>query len=746
MSAQYCPEPTRPHTSRCDQYLRCDKLSTGDHVWTTVQCQQGLVYQQPMGTCVVPDSDWECDLSAENDRDRSEENVYGVDSELDSESRASADDIEDHPIFSSEPEYSGDGSLDTLSYESETESAPAQTSTIARQDVLQQPSALSTQTPNDVTANQDKNETLTELQLSEQLKRFIEQQKTWIANNLKQRKYLSAVGTKKTEDHSSSLREVDKPKPPKTDPGPSSSQKHTGGLVSEDLIRNVLSISQQIISNQKESAALKPSVEQKPIVTPIYIPYPVGAVPGPTARPHPTNTNAAASPTGASFNNLPHNNYFTMYDGNSQFPANVSTTAIQQRPPVLYDAFGHRILPFQSFPPYVTAPSGYQVVNSGYNPYYTGVQQPHGGRYPSIFSPQAGAPLNGPPDYYHGQYQPEPGPVYGYAGSQQQIRYGPPHHGPAASFDRNDLSDPSLSDENDALDSTEDEDEDEEDDAPISAFSDEYNDEVAPPEETDDEPTSHLKRKLFALDDERTLDYEEYKDRILPLLRANPGDTRITLLTCSLGSRQPNRTDCFRYYVCNPHNGAFQTFTCPANTAFNKNTRLCDSVSYKPCQTATSGPKRQVSVRRQKPQAHRKRIKEQPAEKELLRKAQKYVELIRRQALKVMGPSNGNSQQAVATVAQPQARPPAKVHRRKSSSLAAKRRVASATTTTTTTRAPVKVARCRLEGRMPDPNDRINYYVCHRKSEKKFTKLKMACPPNLIYCAESQYCTLATNC
>uniref|UniRef100_A0A2M4C4N5 Putative secreted protein n=1 Tax=Anopheles marajoara TaxID=58244 RepID=A0A2M4C4N5_9DIPT len=53
-SLAYCPDATRPHASRCDQYLRCDNLANGDHVWTTVQCHKGLVYRQYIGTCVVP--------------------------------------------------------------------------------------------------------------------------------------------------------------------------------------------------------------------------------------------------------------------------------------------------------------------------------------------------------------------------------------------------------------------------------------------------------------------------------------------------------------------------------------------------------------------------------------------------------------------------------------------------------------------------------------------------------------------
>lgn len=53
-SGESCPEQTRPHATRCDQYFRCVLLPSRTHVWVPTQCAKGLIYEPQLKTCVLP--------------------------------------------------------------------------------------------------------------------------------------------------------------------------------------------------------------------------------------------------------------------------------------------------------------------------------------------------------------------------------------------------------------------------------------------------------------------------------------------------------------------------------------------------------------------------------------------------------------------------------------------------------------------------------------------------------------------
>ena len=57
---QGCPEATRPHPGRCDQYYRCALLPSKTAVWITTQCRKGLIYRHQRSGCVVPGEYGEC--------------------------------------------------------------------------------------------------------------------------------------------------------------------------------------------------------------------------------------------------------------------------------------------------------------------------------------------------------------------------------------------------------------------------------------------------------------------------------------------------------------------------------------------------------------------------------------------------------------------------------------------------------------------------------------------------------------
>lgn len=57
----------------------------------------------------------------------------------------------------------------------------------------------------------------------------------------------------------------------------------------------------------------------------------------------------------------------------------------------------------------------------------------------------------------------------------------------------------------------------------------------------------------------------------------------VSVVACTKNVRLPNRTDCGKYYMCDPKMAAITEYSCPLHTAFNVNSRICDTESAKSC-------------------------------------------------------------------------------------------------------------------------------------------------------------------
>uniref|UniRef100_A0A182IV96 Chitin-binding type-2 domain-containing protein n=1 Tax=Anopheles atroparvus TaxID=41427 RepID=A0A182IV96_ANOAO len=761
-----CLEATRPHSSRCDQYFRCKVLVDGTHAWVAAQCQKGLVYMQNLGTCVVPDSDWECDFSTENEH--SEENVYGIDNlngvstgdiqnaaVVPNEGRKQPQDnavqSNDSSLELNEIESSGDGNADQLEgpkvqvekkpYNLVTKPPTKSPSGILSQQQLD--SFLAFYDAQSDLKSKTKRPPLDEQNHLAHLKQIVKQQNQLnrMGNQFKDASFLWPKPV--------ALSEQTTPRPSESDPNKDTATvKIPPGM--EDIIRSILQISQQAIANQKSSAATAPA---EPVVKPILIPISLNTIQPSTrssADPVAAAHDRMKTKTTVTNNGTPvqmglHGSFNvdrnTVYNAFREQPINQS---LIYDPPqqMLYDAFGNRFVPkdaYQMLPqnaphyaynsfagldrtsPQIGRPAAPMVSNS-WTPFgATQQQQPQSAPELTLYQQNQPRPISSPPSTTSDTYDKLRGIIERIdqlSAIESSEQFENDDHG----------SESEASDDDDPTDSAQNSDED------------------GPPGVA----SSKLKRKLFTLGD-ATFDYDQYKDSMLPLVEANPNDDRISVVTCMVGSRQPNRTDCLRYYICNPHNGVFQSYTCPKFTAFNKHSRMCDMASYKPCKAKTSTPTTP------RPRMKQKKGSSSPSDlsqlKSELRTAQRYVELIRAEAEKlrlhgslqtqptqkiIFLPSMDFSNAGGASLSKTQRKP-------SSGKRKPVRRVTTPVVPITKKTKPT-VPRCRLDGRMPDPMDRTNYFVCHRKSPKKFIKLKMACPGNLIYCAASQYCTAATNC
>lgn len=57
----------------------------------------------------------------------------------------------------------------------------------------------------------------------------------------------------------------------------------------------------------------------------------------------------------------------------------------------------------------------------------------------------------------------------------------------------------------------------------------------------------------------------------------------VSVMACTRNVRLPNRTDCEKYYTCDPRTASVVEYTCPLHTAFNAHSRICDTESVKAC-------------------------------------------------------------------------------------------------------------------------------------------------------------------
>ncbi|XP_012230400.1 uncharacterized protein [Linepithema humile] len=57
----------------------------------------------------------------------------------------------------------------------------------------------------------------------------------------------------------------------------------------------------------------------------------------------------------------------------------------------------------------------------------------------------------------------------------------------------------------------------------------------------------------------------------------------VSVVACTKNVRLPNKTDCDRYYMCDPKTASVTEYSCPPHTAFNMYSRICDIESAKTC-------------------------------------------------------------------------------------------------------------------------------------------------------------------
>lgn len=227
---------------------------------------------------------------------------------------------------------------------------------------------------------------------------------------------------------------------------------------------------------------------------------------------------------------------------------------------------------------------------------------------------------------------------------------------------------------------------------------------------------------------------------MLPLLK---NEDKVDVLDCSLGTRQPNSTDCKRYYVCNPKTKHVSSYTCPTFTAFNSNSRMCDSKSYSSCKSSQE-TKNSITENRW---IHLQTLRTLAQVKAEAQKAQKIVDMLRRQQHIVLEEPEVLDLD-MQDENEEEEEPPF---------------IMPISTTTTTTKAPRRRKpsatsskqkkkkknsnKCLEPGKLVDPTSQNFYYLCFLDQESnKLKRKKIPCAQGLVFCRETKFCTLESKC
>lgn len=92
----------------------------------------------------------------------------------------------------------------------------------------------------------------------------------------------------------------------------------------------------------------------------------------------------------------------------------------------------------------------------------------------------------------------------------------------------------------------------------------------------------------------------------------------VSVVACTRNVRLPNKTDCNRYYTCEPKTATVMEYSCPQHTAFNVYSRICDIESVKTCGSDKS-PASEIFVQRVENESATKKNDEEASEERLCR-------------------------------------------------------------------------------------------------------------------------------
>lgn len=265
----------------------------------------------------------------------------------------------------------------------------------------------------------------------------------------------------------------------------------------------------------------------------------------------------------------------------------------------------------------------------------------------------------------------------------------------------------------------------------------------APSSYVEQSPRPHRKESYatYEADDESQHDENLYDEVEFDDEEVDKGQDE---LICSfVVQRQANKTDCYRYYVCNAKTKEVLHYTCPVFTAFNDQTKYCDSLSYPAC--------KRIKDRESSSKKNQKIYDEAHKALEQVKKESQKVERIasqmKKESQKIYNRRNQYEEQ------QPYYQPTFAKINRVQKPLVRQQLVIPNTTPAPRPRQTKKPARrkkkkvkCRDIGNIVDPESSSSYWHCFKGADGRMKRINRSCTQNFIFCPTTRYCSPAGRC
>lgn len=250
-----------------------------------------------------------------------------------------------------------------------------------------------------------------------------------------------------------------------------------------------------------------------------------------------------------------------------------------------------------------------------------------------------------------------------------------------------------------------------------------------------------------------------FQNSILPLMGGNAQAANVEVITCAAGVRQPNSTDCTRYYVCSKKDGKVLSYSCPPYTAFNAETRICDARTYALCSPeANAVPTYSVSENKRLQMEAMKALQE--AKRKQAMQQQQQQQQQHQQAMQAQHLAN------ILQQYQPQASNSNSLNSLSSYSTTSaeqnmlqsymQQAASMASLITSTTKRPHVSANqqsskkrkyyCKEGDKIADQTSISSYFVCYKNAQGQMKGHKMTCSKGLLFCPKSTMCTLPSKC
>ncbi|KAH8389423.1 hypothetical protein KR200_007913 [Drosophila serrata] len=262
-----------------------------------------------------------------------------------------------------------------------------------------------------------------------------------------------------------------------------------------------------------------------------------------------------------------------------------------------------------------------------------------------------------------------------------------------------------------------------------------------------------------------------FQKSILPLMTKTSAGLsdlgNVEVITCQPGVRQPNQTDCTRYFVCSKKDGKVLSYSCPPYTGFNKQTRICDAPTYAQCgnvMPAFNGYT--IDTNRRLQMETIKMLNEAKRRQEAALKAQSIANLLQQYGSSSSSSNNFQLQQQAGRpgisaniesdpmdsyavnlpdiqMATTTTRPPTIIQANIGGGFGSN--IGSSSSSSST---PAKKRKyyCKEGDKIPDQTSISSYFVCYKNAQGQMKGHKMSCSKGLLFCPKTLLCTLATKC